>query len=267
MFKDVTFGQYFPADSILHRLDPRVKLVVSMAFLVLLFVVQSVWAYIAIGAFIALAVLCSKLPATLLFKNLKPLWFILVFMFIMNIFFNTTGDVLVEFWIIKITYNGVFKAIQLMVRLVMLIFMTGLLTLTTSPISLTAAIESLFSPLKKIKFPAHELAMMMTIALRFIPILMEETDKIMKAQVARGADFDTGGIMQKAKSMIPILIPLFVSAFRRADDLAMAMTARCYNGGDNRTRMNPLVMKSSDYKSIMACIIFFALPIVLEVLL
>ena len=203
----------------------------------------------------------AKVPVKLLIRNIKPLWFILLFMLVINIFFTRNGNVIFSFWILKITDEGLIKAILMLVRIIMLIFFTGLLTLTTSPIALTVGIESLLSPLKKIKFPAHELAMMMTIALRFIPTLMEETDKIMKAQMARGASFDTGNLYQKAKSMIPLLIPLFVSAFRRADELALAMTARCYNGGEGRTRLNPLKVSGIDYAGTVVTVAFLSLMI------
>lgn len=261
MFKDVTFGQYYPSNSVVHRMDPRFKLVIAFVFIIVLFMINSFVGYVVAGLFVAAVVAASKVPVTILLRNLKPLWFILVFMFIINVLFTRTGNVLAEFWIIKITEDGLVRAVLMFIRLVMLVFFTGLLTLTTSPISLTVGIESLFSPLKKIKFPAHELAMMMTIALRFIPTLMDETDKIMKAQMARGASFDTGNLIQKAKSMIPLLIPLFVSAFRRADELALAMTARCYNGGEGRTRMNPLKISSIDYFGAVLSLLFFVLMI------
>lgn len=257
-FNDITFGQYYPSDSVVHKMDPRYKLVLTFAFIIMLFFIKSLFGYIIAGLYIALTVYASKVPLKMLLKNLKPMWFIMIFMFIINVLFYKTGNVLLEFWIIKITDSGIYKAIEIAARLLMLLCFTGLLTLTTSPLALTAAIETLFGPLKKIHFPVHELAMMMTIALRFIPTLMEETEKIMKAQTARGASFDTGNIMQKIKSMIPILIPLFASAFRRADELALAMTARCYNGGEGRTRMNRLKSTSTDYMSTVISLIFFA---------
>lgn len=247
MFSDVTFGQYYPIDSAIHRMDPRFKLVITLAFIIVLFIIDSPIGYAAAAVFTAGVIIASKSPLKLLLKNLKALWLILLIMFIINVLFTTTGEALFEYGIIKITYDGIKRAVVMLIRITLLVFFTGLLTLTTSPLSLTAAIESLLSPLKAIKVPAHELAMMMTIALRFIPTLMRETDKIMKAQMARGASFDTGNLFQKAKSMIPLLIPLFVSAIRRADELALAMTARCYNGGDGRTRMNPLKTHASDW--------------------
>lgn len=261
MFKDVTFGQYFPADSVVHKMDPRFKLVITFVFIIVLFMINSLAGYITAGLFVGVVIASAGIPVKLLLKNIKPLSFILLFMLVINIFFTRTGNVLFEFWILKVTDDGLIKAALMLTRIIMLIFFTGLLTLTTSPISLTVGIESLLSPLKKIKFPAHELAMMMTIALRFIPTLMEETDKIMKAQMARGASFDTGNLYQKAKSMIPLLIPLFVSAFRRADELALAMTARCYNGGEGRTRMNPLRVSNIDYVGSIFTAVFLAVMI------
>lgn len=247
MFKDVTFGQYYPIDSAVHRMDPRFKLVITFAFIIALFMINSWAGYIAAALFVVAVVAFANVPIKLLLKNIKPLWFILLFMLVINVCFTRTGNILFEFWIVKITDEGIVRAVQMLLRIVLLICFTGLLTLTTQPVALTVGIESLLSPLKKLKFPVHDFAMMMTIALRFIPTLMEETDKIMKAQMARGASFDTGNLYQKAKSMIPLLIPLFVSAFRRADELALAMSARCYNGGEGRTRMNQLKIGGVDY--------------------
>lgn len=256
MLNDITFGQFYPSNSFVHKMDPRFKLVIMFAFIIILFVIDSFAGYIAAGIFVLLSIIMSKVPIKLLAKNLKPLWFVFIFMFALNLFFTRTGNVILSVGIIKITDDGIIKAFVMLIRLIMLIFFTGLLTLTTSPISLTVGIESLFGPLKKIKFPVHEMAMMMTIALRFIPTLIEETDKIMKAQMARGASFDTGNIMQKVKSMIPLFIPLFVSAFRRADELALAMTARCYRGGEGRTRMTPLKVTANDYIALFVSVLF-----------
>lgn len=264
MLNDITFGQFYPSNSFVHKMDPRFKLVIMFAFIIILFVINSIAGYIAAGIFVLLSIAMSKVPIKLLAKNLKPLWFVFIFMFALNLFFTRTGNVILSVWIIKITDDGIMKAIVMLVRLIMLIFFTGLLTLTTSPISLTVGIESLFGPLKKIKFPVHEMAMMMTIALRFIPTLIEETDKIMKAQMARGASFDTGNIMQKVKSMIPLFIPLFVSAFRRADELALAMTARCYRGGEGRTRMTPLKITTNDYIASLVSLLFCGAMIAFE---
>ncbi len=262
MLNDVTFGQFYPSDSFVHKMDPRFKLVIMFAYIIILFVINSLVGYILAGLFVVLSIIASRVPVKLLAKNLKPLWFVFIFMFILNMFFTRTGNVVLSFWIIKITDDGIIKAAVMLIRLIMLIFFTGLLTLTTSPISLTVGIESLFGPLKKIKFPVHEMAMMMTIALRFIPTLIEETDKIMKAQMARGASFDTGSLMQKVKSMIPLFIPLFVSAFRRADELALAMTARCYRGGEGRTRMFPLKVSMGDCVAAIISLVFCTAMIV-----
>ncbi len=247
MLNDITLGQYYSCDSAVHKMDPRFKLVITFGFIIVLFMINSVLGYALAAIFVALTIIMSKVPVKLLIKNLKPMWFVFIFMFVLNMFFTSTGKILVQVWVIKITDAGIYKALEMLVRLIMLIFFTSLLTLTTSPRALTVGIETLLAPLKKIKFPVHEMAMMMTIALRFIPTLIEETDKIMKAQMARGASFDTGNLMQKAKSMIPLLIPLFVSAFRRADELALAMTSRCYRGGEGRTRMIPLKLTGVDY--------------------
>ncbi len=262
MLNDITFGQFYPSNSFVHRMDARFKLVISLVFIVVLFMIKEYIGYAVAAIFIGVSIAAAKIPIKLLLKNLKPLWFILIFMLIINVLFTRDGNALVEFYFIKVTDEGIIRALVMMLRIIMLVMFTGLLTLTTSPISLTVGIESLLSPLKKIKFPAHELAMMMSIALRFIPTLMEEADKIMKAQMARGADFDTGNLYQKAKSMIPLLIPLVVSAFRRADELALAMTARCYNGGDGRTRMNPPKVTSLDYIALGVSLIFMALMVV-----
>ena len=267
MLNDITFGQFYPSNSLVHKMDPRFKLVITFAFIIVLFLINSIPGYIAAILFVLISIFASRVPIKLLAKNLKPLWFVLIFMFALNVFLTQTGNVLLSFWVVKITDEGLLRAVVMLIRLVMLIFFTGLLTLTTSPIQLTVGIESLFSPLKKIGFPAHEMAMMMTIALRFIPTLIEETDKIMKAQMARGASFDTGNLMQKAKSMIPLLIPLFVSAFRRADELALAMTSRCYRGGEGRTRMNPLKTGAVDWIAFAVTAVFCGLMIAMDVIL
>ena len=246
MISDITFGQFYPSESIIHKMDPRFKLLLTVIFIVALFLAKTFSGYVLAFAFIAAVIALSHVPVKMLTKNLKPLRFILIFMVILNVFFTKSGTVLVQWWIFTVTDGGLIQAAFLVVRLVLLITFTALLTLTTSPLALTNALESLLKPLSYVKFPVHEMAMMMTIALRFIPTLIEETDKIMKAQAARGTSFDTGTLMQKIKSMIPLLIPLFISAFRRADDLALAMTARCYNGGKGRTRMNPLKMRWTD---------------------
>lgn len=246
MLKNMTLGQYFPGDSMIHRMDPRIKFIIVLALIVVIFIAKTVWGYLAITAFLLFGALASRVPFIYVLKGLKPLWFILVFTFVINIFFITGEHILVEWWIIRIYEEGLLQAVNIAVRLILLIFSTTVLTLTTSPMEITDGLERLLSPLKVIKFPAHELALMMSIALRFIPTLMEETDRIMKAQTARGASFDTGGLLKRAKGMIPVLVPLFVSAFKRAEDLSLAMESRCYNGGKNRTRMKVLKIHLRD---------------------
>ena len=247
MLKDITLGQYYPVDSFVHRLDPRIKIILTFAVIVGVFMGQTLFAYIPVIAFIYLAAKVAHLPVKMLVKGLKPLRFILVFTFVLNLFFSGGDTVLLKIWFIVISKEGLMMAIRFSARLVFLVTGASLLTLTTSPVVLTDGLERLLSPLRKIGFPAHELAMMMTIALRFIPPLLEEADKIMKAQMARGADFESGNIVDRAKAMIPLLVPLFVSAFRRAGDLAMAMEARCYHGGEGRTRMRVLKITKNDY--------------------
>ena len=245
MLKDITLGQYFPGDTVVHRLDPRTKLLMVIVYIVALFLAKWVISYAVMLAFLVMAVALSRIRPRALFKGLKPLLFIIIFTAIINVFY-TKGDVLVQFWIFKITREGLVNAGFLVLRIVMLVMGTFLLTYTTSPIALTDGLESLLSPLKAIHFPVHELALMMSIALRFIPTLIEETDKIMSAQKARGADFETGSLMQRAKALVPLLVPLFVSAFRRADELATAMECRCYRGGSGRTKLKQLRFQLRD---------------------
>ena len=239
MLKDITLGQYFPGDTVVHRLDPRTKILLVLTYIILTFSIGSFAGYGVLAVFTLGCILVSKVPPKFVIKGLKP---ILVFIVITGIFnlFLTGGDPVFHWWIFTITKQGIYFAVFMILRLVFLILGTSLLTLTTSPIALTDGLEHLLSPFKRIGLPAHELAMMMTIALRFIPTLMEETDKIIKAQSARGADFESGNILRRAKAMIPILIPLFISAFRRADELATAMECRCYRGGEHRTRLHEL---------------------------
>ena len=264
MIKDITLGQYYPGNSCIHRLDPRTKLVLVIAFIVTVFLVKSLWMFLLPGAFVVLATLLSGVPVGYVFKALKPIRWIILFMFVINLFMLKTGEVLLEWWIIKITMDGVKQAIYITLRLMLLVTGTSLMTLTTTPISLTDGLEKLLNPLKAIKFPAHELAMMMTIALRFIPTLLEESDKIMKAQLARGADFESGNVFKRAKSMVPVLVPLFVSAFRRADELAMAMESRCYHGGEGRTRMRVLCFHWGDALAAAVVLIMGAAIIVIQ---
>ena len=258
MLKDITIGQFFPGKSIVHRLDPRMKIVLTGVFIVLLFMAKSIFALMVGIVFMLGSFLISKIPFRLMIKSIKPIIPIIIFTAILNLFFISTGDILVHFWIIKITTGGVETSIFMVVRIICLIIGTSLLTYTTSPIALTDAIERLLSPLKKIKVPVHELSMMMTIALRFIPTLIEETDKIMSAQKARGADMETGSLIQRAKALVPILIPLFVSAFRRAEELAMAMECRCYHGGEGRTRLKQLHIAPRDFVALIVSAVFLA---------
>ncbi len=260
MLKDITIGQYFPGDSIIHRLDPRIKLIIVSLFIGSLFFINSFIPYIFITIFILLVIKISGVPIKFILKGLKPLIFIILITFSINIFL-TKGEVLWSIGPLTITKEGLYFAFFMGTRLVFLITGTSLLTLTTSPIALTDGIETLLNPFKKIGLPAHELAMMMTIALRFIPTLLEETDKIMKAQMARGADFESGNILRRAKNLVPLLVPLFINAFRRAEELAVAMEARCYRGGDNRTRLNVLKLDTKDIFILSGSMVFFALII------
>ncbi len=260
MLKNITIGQYFPGETIIHRLDPRIKLLGTFAFIISLFFINSFYPYILVIAFILMAIKLSKVPLSYVLKGLKPLFLIISITFLINLFM-TKGEILFEIGPLDVTKEGLMQATFMALRLIFLVMGTSLLTLTTSPISLTDGIERLLKPLSKVGVPAHELAMMMTIALRFIPTLLEETDKIMKAQMARGADFESGNIMNRAKSLVPLLVPLFVSAFRRADELAMAMEARCYRGGENRTRMKELKLVSSDFIALSITFIFIAIII------
>ena len=239
MLKDITLGQYFPGDTLAHRLDPRTKLLATVLYIIAIFLAKGPIAYGVLILTLIVSVRISKVGARALFRGLKPVLFIIAFTAVLNLFY-TPGTVIAQFWIFHVTREGVITAIAMMLRISLLIMGTFLLTYTTSPIRLTDGLEDLLGPLKKVGVPVHELAMMMSIALRFIPTLLEETDKIMKAQQARGADFESGNLIGRARAMLPLLVPLFVSAFRRADELAMAMEARCYRGGQNRTRMKSL---------------------------
>ena len=236
----ITIGQYFPGDSPLHRMDPRAKILFTIALIAGIFLADSALAYALLFAFAFASIRVSRISVRFIVKGLKPILFIVIFTFVINMFFTTGGNVLVRWRFITITDSGARSAVFMAMRLVLLVMTTQLLTLTTSSIALTDGIEALLKPFSRIGFPAHELAMMMSIAMRFIPTLMEETDKIMKAQMARGADFESGSLIQRARAMLPLLVPLFVSAFRRADELALAMEARCYRGGQGRTRMKQL---------------------------
>ena len=256
MLSNITMGQYYPTDSIVHRLDPRVKILLTIAFIVGIFLVHSLWGYALALVFVYFMARLSHVPFKMLMRGLRPLRFILVLTFVLNLFFSGDGTILWQWSFITITHEGLSRAVHYCLRLLFLVIGTSLLTLTTSPVSLSDGLELLLSPLKVIRFPAHELAMMMTIALRFIPTLLEEADKIMKAQMARGADFESGNLLARAKAMVPLLVPLFVSAFRRADELAMAMEARCYRGGKGRTRMKQLKTSSVDlWGALVSCVL------------
>lgn len=246
MLKDITLGQYFPGNSSIHRLDPRAKLIILVMYIVALFVASSWVSYAVVLAFLLTTIKLSTIPPKSIVRGMKPIVFILLFTGILNLFYSDGGTVLVRLGSLAITTEGVKRAIFMMGRILMLISGTFLLTYTTSPISLTDGLESLMNPLKKIRVPVHELSMMMCIALRFIPTLIEETDKIMSAQKARGADFENGNILDRAKALIPVLVPLFISAFRRADELATAMECRCYQGGEGRTKMKLLRYSRAD---------------------
>ncbi|MDD2430772.1 MAG: energy-coupling factor transporter transmembrane component T [Firmicutes bacterium] len=259
---DITLGQYLPGDSFIHRLDPRTKLIIAVALIVVLFLVDTFVGYFWIALFLFLAIVNGNIPIKSVVKSLKPLTFIIVLTVILNILF-TDGNTLFQLGFIRITDQGLYKGLMLGFRLILLILSTTIMTLTTSPLAITDALENLLGPLKKLKFPVHELSMMLTIALRFIPTLLEETDKIMKAQMARGADFESGNLLKRAQNMVPLLVPLFVSAFRRADDLAIAMESRCYRGGEGRTRLKELVYEKVDYVTLLVVILALALVVYL----
>ncbi len=263
--KDITLGQYFPGNTLLHRLDPRTKLIGTVAYIVALFLAKHLVSYLLLLAVLALLIAISKVGLKAIFRGMRPVLIIIVFTGILNLFYTPgTGAPLVRFWIFQIYAEGIWSAVYMVLRIAMLITCTFLLTYTTSPILLTDGLERLMNPLKAIRVPVHELAMMMSIALRFIPTLIEETDKIMSAQKARGADFDTGNLMQKAKALVPLLVPLFISAFRRADELAVAMECRCYHGGEGRTRMRVLRFRAIDTAALAAALALCAAVVVLR---
>lgn len=263
MLKDITLGQYFPGKSVIHRLDARFKIILTTLFIVMLFVTQKALGLAVGGVFCLFAIVLSRIPAKMFVKSIKPIVPILIFTSLLNLLFIDKGTVLFAWKFIHITQGGIQTSVFMVIRIIFLIAGTSLLTYTTSPIQLTDAIERLLSPLKKLHVPVHELAMMMTIALRFIPTLIEETDKIMAAQKARGADLESGSLMQRAKALIPILIPLFVSAFRRAEELATAMECRCYRGGEGRTRLRQMQSGARDYIALGVTCVFLAAAIVL----
>ncbi len=264
MIRDITLGQYYPANSVLHRLDPRVKFVGTLLFIVSVFVFNTFPGYGVATIFLLAMIGISKVPVKFMFKGLKAIFIILLITVIFNMIL-TPGEVLWRLGFLKVTREGLIMAGKMTIRLTYLVIGSSIMTLTTTPNQLTDGLESLLGPLKKIKVPVHEIAMMMSIALRFIPILLEETDKIMKAQIARGADFESGNLIQKAKSMVPLLVPLFISAFRRANDLAMAMEARCYNGGEGRTQMKPLKYHGRDYCAYAIVFVYLGISIVFRI--
>lgn len=265
MLRDITVGQYYPTTSFVHKLDPRFKILCAFAYITSLFVVDHLSTYLIVLGFLGIAVHFSKVPVKFMLRGLKPIMFIIIFAFAINMFL-TPGEIFFQLGFLKITYQGITQALFMAFRLIFLILGTSLLTLTTSPIELTDGLERLLGPFKKIGVPAHELAMMMTIALRFIPTLLEETDKIMKAQMARGADFESGNIVARAKSLIPLLVPLFISAFRRADELAMAMEARCYRGGENRTRLKVLKYTYRDIIGLGSFVVYLGTMIMVQII-
>lgn len=267
MIKDITIGQYVPGDSFIHKLDPRVKILISLFFIVDLFLVNNFIGYLVVFLFLMLIIFISKVPFRYIYKGLKPIFILMLITAVFNLFFTKGENPLWQWGFIKIYKEGIILAIFMILRLTFLIAGTSLLTLTTSPIELTDGIEKLLNPFKKIGVPAHELAMMMTIALRFIPTLMDETDKIMKAQMARGADFESGNLLSRAKNLIPLLVPLFISSFRRAEELAMAMEARCYRGGEGRTRMKVLKLTNKDAGAFISFGMFTALILLLRIYL
>ena len=266
MLKDMTLGQYYQTDSVIHKLDPRVKIGGTLLYIISLFIFESAWGYVLAAVFLGMVIKLSKVPFKFMVRGMKAILFILLITVAFNLFL-TPGEPVLTVWKLRITKEGIGVAISMALRLSFLIIGSSVMTLTTTPNNLTDGLEKMLSPLKVIKVPVHEVAMMMSIALRFIPILLEETDKIMKAQIARGADFESGNIFKRAKALVPLLVPLFISAFRRANDLAMAMEARCYRGGDGRTKMKPLVYKKIDFIAYLVILAYLVGKVLLGVLL
>ena len=261
MFRDITIGQYYPGNSILHRLDPRVKLLGVIVYVAMLFITNNIFALAFPAAILIVLIAISKIPVAYILKGMRMLVYLMIAAVFFNVFFTEGDHMIWRWWILKVSHEGILRAVFFAVRLMFVVVGASMLTYTTTPTTLTSGLEKVFSPLKKIRFPAHELAMMMSIALRFIPILAEEMNKIIKAQLARGADFESGGLVRKAKGMVPILIPLFISAFRRASDLATAMEARCYHGGGGRTRMNEIRFDRGDAVAAVLMVLFLAVII------
>ncbi|SHH33362.1 energy-coupling factor transport system permease protein [Anaerosphaera aminiphila DSM 21120] len=260
MLKDISVGQYYPGDSIVHRLDPRLKIITVLMYIVTLFFIDSYLPYLFIFIYLVLVIKVSGIPFSIILRGMRPLRWIILITFIINLLF-IRGEVIFKVAFISISREGVDTAIRMAIRLLLIVSGTSLLTLTTSPIEITDGIEALLKPLNRIKVPSHEIAMMMTIALRFIPTLVEETDKIMKAQIARGADFESGNILRRAKNLVPLLVPLFINSLRRADELATAMEARCYRGGEGRTKFRILVLEKKDYVTFILNMAFFVVII------
>lgn len=266
MIREITLGQYYPVDSVIHRLDPRTKLFGTMVFIASLFVADNIWGYVVATLVLAAVIRLSQVPFRFMVRGLRAILLLLLISISFNLFL-TPGEVLVQIWILKLTREGLRLAFFMGLRLIYLVIGSSVMTLTTTPNQLTDGLEKGLGFLKRVGVPVHEVAMMMSIALRFIPILVEETDKIMKAQTARGADFESGGLIKRAKAMVPLLVPLFISAFRRATDLAMAMEARCYRGGEGRTKMKPLVYRPADHNAYMIFALYFVVIIASRVYL
>lgn len=266
MIKDITLGQYFPLDSPIHRIDPRFKIIFTLLYIILVFFADSVATYSLVALFCFGVVFLSKIKLSVVLKSVKPLMFVILFTAIINVFFTSGTDIIWNYKFLKITLTGVKNAVNMALRLIFLVMGSSLLTYTTSPIMLTDGIEKLLKPFSKIGLPSHEIAMMMTIALRFIPTLLEETEKIMTAQKARGADFESGNILKRAKALIPVLIPLFINAFKRADELATAMECRCYRGGEGRTRLRTLKYSKIDFIALAVMVVFSILLIFLSLI-
>lgn len=266
MLRDMTLGQYYQTDSVIHRLDPRVKVGGTLLYIISVFIYQNVWGYLLAAVFLGIVIKLSKVPFRFMVRGMRAILFILLITVVFNLFL-TPGEVVFSVWKFEITKEGIKSAVFMALRLSFLIIGSSVMTLTTTPNNLTDGMEKMLSPLKVIKVPVHEVAMMMSIALRFIPILVEETDKIMKAQIARGADFESGNIFKRAKALVPILVPLFISAFRRANDLAMAMEARCYRGGDGRTKMKPLIYKKRDFIAYLVILVYLVSKVLVGIYL
>lgn len=260
MLRDITLGQYYQTESVIHKLDPRVKLGGTILFIISLFFFKNFLGYVIAALFLGIAVKLSRVPFRFMVRGMKSILFLLMLTVVFNLFL-TQGTPIVTVWKLTITWEGLGLAVSMAVRLTLLIIGSSIMTLSTTPNNLTDGMEKMMRPLKIFKVPVHEVAMMMSIALRFIPILLEETDKIMKAQIARGADFESGNLIKRAKAMVPLLVPLFISAFRRANDLAMAMEARCYRGGEGRTKMKPLIYRKRDYIAYVCLLIYLAVSV------